>query len=211
MKNSKKLFLLVIMCIGILLIYKIINIYALFQSEMKGNVELDNGVWNIIINGDKITTGVDAEFVIDRIETTQNDYVKPGKLAPGLSGSFEIAINPENTNVSVRYDVTLNQEELGESNLTIKSIKEVETGYQLIKTAENTYTGIIPLQDINNGVTHKIKMEVEWLDDGLNNESDTIVGKNETHQLQIPIIVHAIQYLGEEITPIIEGEENQEQ
>lgn len=211
MKNSKKLFLLLIMCIGILLIYKVINIYALFQSEMKGNVELDNGVWNIIINGDKITTGVDSEFVIDRIDTTQNNYVKPGKLAPGLSGSFEIGINPENTNVSVRYDVTLNQEELGGSNLTIKSIKEVETGYQLIKTAENTYTGIIPLQDINNGVTHKIKMEVEWLDDGLNNESDTIVGKNETHQLQIPIIVHAIQYLGEEITPIIEDEENQEQ
>ena len=204
MKNSKKLFLLLIMCIGILLIYKVINIYALFQSEMKGNVELDNGVWNIIINGDKITTGVDSEFVIDRIDTTQNNYVKPGKLAPGLSGSFEIGINPENTNVSVRYDVTLNQEELGGSNLTIKSIKEVETGYQLIKTAENTYTGVISLKEINDGINHKIRIEVEWVDEETSNDSDTTLGTNSTHKLQIPMIVHAVQYLGEEIIPITE-------
>jgi len=210
-KNLMKILFLLIMCITILLIYKIINIYALFQSEMEGNVKLQNGTWNITINGDKITTGVETSFVIDRIDTTQNDYVKPGKLAPGLTGSFELAINPEDTNVSIRYDITLNQEELGGSNLTIKSIQEIEKGYELIRTGENTYTGLITLQDINNDVNHKIKMEVEWLDDGLNNESDTVIGKNETHQLQIPITVHAIQYLGEEINEYTGDEEIQEQ
>lgn len=210
-KNLVKILFLLIMCIVILLIYKIIDIYALFNSEMEGNVQLKNGTWNITINGENITKGTETEFVIDLIDTTQNDYVKPGKLAPGLSGSFEIAINPQDTNVSVRYDITLNQEELGGSNLTIKSIEEVEKGYELIKTAENTYTGVILLEDIINGVNHKIKMEIEWQDDGINNESDTEIGKNETHKLQIPITVHAIQYLGEEITPEIGEEENQEQ
>jgi len=209
-KNLVKILFLLITCIVILLIYKIIDIYALFHSEMDGKVELKNGIWNITINGENITTGDNTEFVIEQIDTTQNDYVKPGKLAPGLSGSFELVINPEDTNVSVRYDITLTQEELGASNLSIKSIQEVEKGYELIKTAENTYTGIIPLEDITNGVVHKIKMEVEWLDDSLNNESDTDLGKNPTHQLQIPITVHAIQYLGEEIVPET-GEEVQEQ
>lgn len=209
-KNLVKILFLLIMCIVILLIYKIIDIYALFHSEMDGNVKFENGIWNITINGENITSGVDTEFIIDQIDTTQNDYVKPGKLAPGLSGSFELVINPENTNVSIRYDITLTQEELGGSNLSIKSIQEVEKGYELIQTAENTYTGIIPLEDIANGVNHKIKMEVEWLDDGLNNENDTELGKNPTHQLQIPITVHAIQYLGEEIIPET-GEEVQEQ
>ena len=161
-KNLVKILFLLIMCIVILLIYKIIDIYALFHSEMEGNVQFENGTWNITVNGEDITTGTEAEFVIDLIDTTQNDYVKPGKLAPGLSGSFEIAINPENTNVSVRYDITLNQEELGGSNLTIKSIEEVEKGYELIQTAENTYTGVIPLADITNGVNDKIKLEIEW-------------------------------------------------
>lgn len=203
-KNLIKILFLLIVCIVILLIYKIIDIYALFHSEMNGNVKLENGIWNITVNGKDITKGVNNEFVIDQINTTQNDYVKPGKLAPGLSGSFELAINPEETNVSIRYDITLNQEELGGSNLSIKSIQETEKGYELIKTAENTYTGIISLDDIKNGAIHKIKMEVEWLDDGLNNENDTELGKDATHQLQIPIIFHAIQYLGEEIVPEIE-------
>lgn len=198
-KNLVKILFLLIMCIVILLIYKIIDIYALFHSEMEGNVEFKNGTWNITINGEDITTGTESEFVIDLIDTTQNDYVKPGKLAPGLSGNFEIAINPQDTNVSVRYDITLNQEGLGGSNLAIKSIEEVKMGYNLIKTGENTYTGVIPLEDITNGVNHKIKLEIEWRDDGTNDESDTQIGKNETHQLKIPITVHAIQYLGEEI------------
>lgn len=203
-KNLIKILFLLIVCIVILLIYKIIDIYALFHSEMNGNVKLENGIWNITVNGKDITKGVNNEFVIDQINTTQNDYVKPGKLAPGLSGSFELAINPEDTNVSIRYDITLNQEELGGSNLSIKSIQETEKGYELIKTAENTYTGIILLDEIKNGAIHKIKMEVEWLDDGLNNENDTELGKDATHQLQIPISFHAIQYLGEEIVPEIE-------
>lgn len=199
----KKSLILLIMCVIALLVYEIISIYAVFYSEVGAKVNLQNGVWNISVNGTQITKGVDTQFVIDEISTTENDYVKPGRLAPGLSGSFELAINPEDTNVAVRYDVTLNQEELGNSNLNIKSIKEVEQGYELIKTAVNTYTGIISLEQINNGAIHKMKVDVEWVDDN-NDESDTELGMDESHQLKIPISVHVIQYLGEEILPIEE-------
>lgn len=206
-KNLQKVLILVIMCVLALLIYKIIDIYAVFHSEVEANIELKNGIWNITVNETQITTGVETQFVVDQISTTENSHVKPGTLAPGLSGSFVIAINPEDTNVSVRYDITLNQEELGNSNLKIKSIQEIENNYQLIKTGENMYTGILPLEEIQNGIIHKIQMEVEWLDDGLNNENDTELGKDNTKPLQIPITVHVIQYLGEEITPITEEAE----
>lgn len=206
-KNFKKVFFLLMMCILALLIYKIIDIYAVFHSELEADVTLENGIWNITVNGTKISTGVETQFVIDQTTTTENIHVKPNNLAPGLSGGFEIAISPEDTNVSFRYDITLNQEELGGTNLKIKSVEETQNGYELIKTAENTYTGIISLQDINNGVEHKIKMEVEWVDDGTNDENDTEIGKN--HQFKIPITFHAIQYLGEEIIPVTE-EQNQE-
>ena len=208
-KNLKKVLFLLIMCTTILLIYKIIDIYAVFHSEMEANVKLENGVWNITVNGTQITTGVETQFVVNQISTTENNHVKPGTLAPGLSGTLEMAINPENTNVSVRYDITLNQEELGNTNLNIKSIKEVENNHQLIKTAENTYTGVMSLNDIQNGIIHKIQMEIEWVDDGVNNESDSELGKDNENPLQIPITVHVIQYLGEEITPVTE-EQNQE-
>ena len=66
------------------------------------------------------------------------------------------------------------------------------------------YTGIIPLQDIQNGIIHKIQMEIEWIDDGLNNEADSELGKDGAELLQIPITVHVIQYLGENITTVTE-------
>lgn len=199
-KNLQKVLIFVMMCIFALLIYKIIDIYAVFHSDVEANVQLKNGVWNITVNGTQITTGVETQFIVDQITTTENNHVKPGTLAPGLSGSFTMAISPEDTNVSVRYDITLNQEELGDYNLKIKSIHEIENNYQLIKTDENKYTGIMTLEEIQKGIIHKIQMEVEWVDDGLNNESDTELGKI-TEVLQIPITVHVIQYLGEEITP----------
>ena len=125
-KNIKKFLLLLIMFTIILLIYNALKIYAVFYSEMVGNVNFEKGKWNITINGDNITGGVETEFIIDQIETTENNYVKPGKLAPGLSGKFLIAINPENTDVSIKYDITLNQEELGDTNMKIKSIREID-------------------------------------------------------------------------------------
>lgn len=201
-KNLKKILFLLIILVIILLIYKTIQIYAVFHSEVEANVKLENGVWNIVVNGTKISTGIETQFTIDQITATQNSHVMQGKLAPGLSGNFEIEISPENTNVSIKYEITLNENELGDTNLKIKSIQETDNGYQLIKTGENTYTGVISLQDIKDGIKHKIKMEVEWEDDEINNESDTIIGKR--HQFQIPIIFHASQYLGEEIIPVTE-------
>ena len=79
-KNLVKILFLLIMCIVILLIYKIIDIYALFHSEMEGNVQFKNGIWNITVNGEDITKGTEAGFVINLIDTTENDYVKPGGL-----------------------------------------------------------------------------------------------------------------------------------
>lgn len=203
-KNIRKILFLLMTSVFILLIYKIIDIYAVFHSEIESNVVLENGKWNITINGSDITTGTVTEFVINQITTTENEHVKPGNLAPGLSGSFEIQINPEDTDVSVRYDITLNQEELGDSNLKIRSIEEVEQNYKLIQTDENTYTGVILLEEINQGINHRIRMEVEWADEEISNEADTTLGTDVTNKLQIPITVHAIQYLGEEITPITE-------
>ena len=205
-KNLQKVLFLLMMCVLALLVYKIIEIYAVFHSEVEANVKLENGVWNITVNGTQITTGVETEFTVNQISTTENEHVKPGTLAPGLSGTFEMAINPEDTNVSVRYDITLNQEKLGDTNLQIKSIKEVENNYQLMKTGENMYTGIMPLQDIQKGIIHKIQMEIEWIDDGLNNEADSELGKDGAQPLQIPITVHVIQYLGEKITTVTDAQ-----
>lgn len=205
MKNNKGIVTVLIllgMSVLTILIYRMVSIYAIFQSDVEANVKFKNGVWNIEVNGTKISTGIQKDFVIDKIDIEEDEHTMPGKISPGLSGKFKIAINPENTNVSMRYDITLNQEELKNGSITIKSVEETANGAKLIKTGENIYTGIITLEDIQKGVAHEIEMRVEWNDDEQNNKIDTKLGTNkEVRQFQIPVTFRAIQYSGEEIVP----------
>lgn len=197
-KKQKKIYLLYI-CIILILIYCIIQIYAVFQSEIGGTVKIVNGVWQIKVNNTDISNGINKEFNVSEIDINENEHVKQGNLAPGLSGTFDISIDPSNTDVSVRYDVSLNQENLINKNITIKSITETKEGTTLVRTGENTYTGVIPLERIKQGIDNNIEVEIEWKNDDTNNEEDTNMGRQEDYKLEIPIIVHVSQYLGEEI------------
>ena len=206
MKKNKNIIIFLVllsMCVIAILVYKIISIYAVFHSNVGAKAEFRNGAWNIDVNGKKITTGVQTDFTIDQITVAEDQHTMPGKISPGLSGNFKIVINPKDTNVSIRYDITLNQDELKSSNVKISSVEEKNNGAKLIKIAENEYTGIITLQDIQKNVIHEIEMNVEWLDDEQNNESDTLLGTNkDKRQFEIHVTFHATQYLGEEIIPV---------
>lgn len=115
-------------------------------------------------------------------------------------GTFDVEINVQDTDVSVRYDITLNQENLTNKNLSIKSVKETQVSNILYQTGENTYTAIIPLSEIQKGNTaNKITVEVEWKNDGTSDEQDTQIGSVYDAKLQIPIKIHVSQYLGEQI------------
>lgn len=198
-KKFKRIYLLYI-CIILIFIYCIIQIYAVFQSEVSGSVNIVNGVWQIKVNNTDISNGTNKEFRVNEIKVQNNEHVKPGNLAPGLSGTFDILIDPTNTDVSVKYDISLNQENLTNKNISIKSIKETNKGAVLVRTDENTFTGIITLDEIKKGITNNIEVEIEWKDNEETNEEDIEIGsKEENYKLDIPIIVHVSQYLGEEI------------
>ena len=198
-KNAKKLLVFLCLCIMLLIIYGVIRIYALFHSELGANVQLKNGTWNITVNGTDITKGTDIQFAINNVTVEENEHVKPGNIAPGLTGTFKINIDPENTNVSTRYDIYLDEEKLTNSNIQIKSIKETLNGNELVKTDKNTYTGIIPLEKIQAGTTNEITVEVEWIENEDHNEEDIGLGTTWDAEYQIPITVHVCQYLGEQL------------
>ena len=202
-KNIKKLLWLFMCIIVVVIIYEIIHIYAVFYSEMSGNVQFENGKWNIYVNGTEISTGVTTSFTVDQISIDESSHVKAGNLAPGLSGDFEIAINPSDTDVSVRYDITLDRENMTNDNIRITDIAETEDNNTLTRTDEDTYTGIIPLQKIKNGITNNIHISIEWTDTA-DGTQDLLVGATNNPKLQIPITVHFSQYSGETITEYVE-------
>lgn len=204
-KNKKLVLLILLILIMLIVIYGIINIYAIFYSELNGNIELEKGIWNIEVNNTDITNETLKEFTIDTIDMETNEHVKNGKLAPGMKGSFKIGINPKNTNVSVKYEISLNEKQMANSSIKINSIKEIEQNNELIKTGENSYTGIISLDDINKNVKNNIKVEIEWVDDRENDKLDEKIGTVYNSKIQIPITVHVSQYFGETIDEYVEN------
>lgn len=203
--NAKKGFILVCLCIILLLIYGIVRIYALFHSELYAKVQLKNGTWTILVNSTDITKGTDVKFTIDNIQIQENEHVKPGKLAPGLIGNFKISINPTDTDVSVRYDINLDKEKLTNDNMQIKSIKETLLGNELVQVAENTYAGVITVEEIKAQKMNEVTVEIEWAENDDNNEQDVNLGSTWNAECQVPITVHVSQYLGEEISPYNES------
>ena len=198
-KILKKILIIVILFMILVVAYRLINTYALFYSEGQGVVKQDNATWLIYVNNNNITSENSNKFTIDTFEIEENSHVAPGKAAPGVSGSFYIIIDPKNTNVSIKYSVNLDKSYLITDRINIVSVEEIENNNTLIRTDENTYTGVIPLSDIKNGKTNKIKVKINWENDENNNKMDTTIGTLKSYTINIPINVTATQYLGDEI------------
>lgn len=189
----KKIILLGLILV-ILFCMQILNTFSLFESKTDLSVVSNSAKWIIKLNDTDIIKN--KEFSINSLNIINNDSVLNGKFAPGVSGYFDVIVVPTGTEVSIIYNVTMDLSSINNDSIVLSSVNEL-SGRELIKTGENTYTGIIPLEDINNGVTCNIRFTFEWLDD------DTIVDYSEdlnNQKLNIPVIFNFKQYLGEEIT-----------
>ena len=207
-RNNKKISILIILILIIIIIYKIVNTYALFYSVVSGNVVFQNGVWVITVNGDDITSGTEVKFDVDDFNISTDQHVLAGKIAPGLSGSFSLEIDPTDTDVSVRYDITIDEDEIEVNTFRITSIEINDENMEIIQTAQNTYTGVFLLEDIQNDVTATINVFFEWEDNNIESENneDTNIASEYNAKFEIPVTVRVIQYLNEEIIEYVEEE-----
>lgn len=202
-KKLKKILIIISLICLIITIYQVVSVYAVFYSELSGTLNANLAKWNIIVNETDIVKTTTEEFVIDTLSTTENVHTNDGKFAPGATGSFEITIKPMDTQVSVRYDISINQSNIENQKIMLFSVEEIDKGNTLVKTGENTYTGIIPLEDITEEYTNNIKITFVWENDETNNEQDSILGTTPDLKVQIPVTVVVTQHMGEEIEPYI--------
>lgn len=206
MKVNNKIKVL-LMCLTLIMlvitIYVISTTYALFQSQIKGSVVKNVGKWSIKINGEDVLKGTSEEFNMQQFIVDENENTKPGKMAPGTTGSFELSIDPTDTQVAVRYDISIVLDEITNDKVQLISVEKDSTN-NIVKTAENTYTGIIPLEEIEKGAIDLVKIKFCWENDEQNNIADSEIGTIINSKIQIPVKVNITQYLGEEITAFSE-------
>lgn len=181
-------------------IYEITNTYGLFESNINMDVDSKLATWNILINDTNI--GKSETFTIDNFNSEEDSTVASGKIAPGTSGYFNINIDPSNTQVSIRYDLTFDFSKL-DNLFTITKVEE-KNGYNLIKTGPNTYSNVITLNEIKENKTNNIRVHIKWNNNEENNDKDTEIGLTENNTLNIPVSITVLQYSGEKIEPYVE-------
>ncbi len=199
-KTLKWLLILITIVMFIITIYQIVKTYALFESQADGQVELSIAKWNIELNENDITNGLTEEIIINEFSVVEDANVKEGKIAPGMYGMVDLELDPKDTDVSVKYVITLG--DIEDQPISLESVQLVSGNSTLIRTDVDEYTGVMNLQDINNNTGKvKIRISVLWQNDESKNDIDTQIGTNTGYTLDIPIRVTVTQYLGETITP----------
>ncbi len=198
----KKITFVFLCLIFLFLLFKLSGTFALLESKTQRVVQSDVATWTILVNNTDISDS-STSFTIDKINWNKSSSVKEGKVAPGVSGYFDIVIDPNNTDVSIRYDIVFDFSSLSNTAINVENINET-SGNNIVQTSNNKYTGIIKLSDINNNVTNKIRVNLKWSNNEENNEQDYELGKNPNTVLKIPVVVEVSQYTGEEIISYLE-------
>lgn len=188
-------------------IYEITDTYGLFESNKTKLVDNPIASWNILINNSNLNQN--KTFTINNFQIDENATVKNGRIAPGTTGYFDIEIDPTDTDVSIRYDITFDCSKLP-SNLTVESIEETN-GYTIVRTDAYTYSNIITLTNIKNGVKNNIRVHIKWQNVEEQNQNDTEIGLNKEYILNIPITITATQYFNETLQPYVEPELTEEE
>ena len=188
-------------------IYEITYTYGLFESNKTKLVDNPIASWNILINNSNLNQN--KTFTINNFQIDENTTVKNGRIAPGTTGYFDIEIDPSDTDVSIRYDITFDCSKLP-SNLTVESIEETN-GYTIVRTDAYTYSNIITLTNIKNGVKNNIRVHIKWQNVEEQNQNDTEIGLNKEYILNIPITITATQYFNETLQPYVEPELTEEE
>lgn len=198
--------------------------YSKYTSSVKGNIDADVAKWNISVNecdivnpegNDKCSTIEDengtitARFIIDSIEyySEENTIIRPGKIGPGASGKFEVRINPNYTDVSIKYNLKI-LDRPDNDYIKISQVKDDGTKEQIL---DEGIGDIIKYSSFKNNPDYeeKITILVEWENKDENNEADSAIGvdvEGDNPLLSIPVSITFEQYKEEQNENPIESD-----
>ena len=209
----KKKHILILLCVVsfVILIVQITYTYSLFETDRDAVIFSPIAKWNIMVNDSFITNDITENncFRLGNIQWNSGGHVREGKAAPGSVGTFEINIDPTDTEVSFLYEITIDPTNFEDVDFYISNVRELN-GKTFVRTGEFTYVGIASLEDIENDVVYHVEIDVSWENNDENNDKDYEIGNRATEEeINIPVHLKFVQYTGdEELIPyVLESEE----
>ena len=176
-------------------LYEIGDSFALFESEKEIVTNTDIGKWKILVNDESINNT--TNFSVSNVHVSGDANVRANYFAPGTSGYFDIVIDPDDTDVSIYYEIVCRTDRITNPQISLTRIENV--GKSDLTDLDNyTHAGVIPLADIENGDITTIRFHVTWNNNDNNNEVDSLYGSSSA-TFDIPMEITFRQYTGETI------------
>ena len=203
MKKNKKTIQIIVVCLVVLgsLFYLYSKgTYTSYETLTNGKITPKIAKWNIKVDGIEVTTSDVVTIGLSNINWVSNNAVA-AKAVPGSHGFATVKIDPMNTDVSIKYTLEIIDKNVDNNKfLEISNINNSTNS--LIQTGENTYVGVITLDELKNKTITTLTFDVLWpLGDDVNPYSDEV--NSSSNFLEINFSVE--QYKGEVITPYTTG------
>ena len=190
----KKYLYVTFLFLALICAYEIIETYALLEGKGNAIVTPRIGKWEITINDFDIA--VEKEITASDLVYVGNQYTELGYFAPGTSASYDIIIDPNNTDVAIRYDIAIDVEDLEKHPNIVFSIGGDATR---VDTDEGiSFAGVIPLVDVKSGEKTTITINLIWENDPDYDELDTTLSEKDA-TLDIKFSAKFSQYTGEDL------------
>lgn len=188
------------------------NTYSRYVTGTTSNIDLSLAKWQILVNNQDITNQNNSSIsFVPTIEADVN--TRTNTIAPTSKGYFDIDINPENVDVSFRYQIDLSIENENIPDLTITKYAILNEDYQ--EGDEITYNTLV-----NNSITNDmlfnnstpnftfesftVRIYFEWLEDEnetMDNDADTIIGVNAADD-DVTFTINANTVFEQIVTPV---------
>lgn len=192
MKKSKMKIIGIVLIFAVeISLYFVAGTYSRYVSTADSNTSTRIAKWSVKL-GNVDLAGGEKDFSSELVlETTKPDKVKTGTIAPNTSINGSFTIDPNGTEVAIKYKISL-------GNIYYKNLKTDEVVTEgvpnivvsnvttnvgtLVKNADGTYQGQIDL----DGSSETITISAEWL--STSDESDTANGYTPLNVI-IPVTV----------------------
>ena len=184
--------------------FEISESFSLFESAKDIVVNNDIGRWQIKVNEGLVSESV--SFNVSNVKVSSDENVRADHFAPGTEGYFEIVIDPNETDVSIYYEIVCRDDMITNTQIHLTGVENNDDN--LVLVAPYTYAGIIPLSDIENKEVTTVKFYVEWINNENNNEIDSLYGLS-TANFEIPMEITLRQYTGETIVEYVGNDEEE--
>lgn len=189
---------IVIICFAFLY-YNSISSYSSYESSIDGSVDSKVSGIKLNINGQDVILNSENGVLLDNIILNSSAHTRPGTISPGADGNISFTLDPSGSGVAILYDFTIIDKQTDDDKLLTCTGFKSSNG-NLIRTGENTYTGLITLDDINKNKVIDLSLGFIFDDE----EVEGITSDDAPLENFISISFHAIQYNGEEIVPYSE-------